>query len=106
MLIVLHQSGGGHGHSHGGGHSHQRGKKKKMETDTHDHEEVVVKKNVSRHNINVTAASIHVIGDFLQTVGVLITSYIVWFRVSWESRKFPSVYPFVSIVVVALVLLK
>ena len=79
MLAVLHQGGGGHGHSHGGGgQSHRLGKKNK----NYAHEEEVgKKKSALRNNINVTAASIHVIGDFLQTLGVLITSYIVWFRV-------------------------
>lgn len=85
MLCVLHQSG--HGHSHGGlSHS----KKKKEESDgsnessaSSDDREKPKKRKTLRDNINVTAASIHVIGDFLQTIGVLITSYIVWFRVSY-----------------------
>ena len=86
MLVVLHQ--GGHGHSHGGhshvGYSNDCARKKKAPKP----EEVKgEKKGVARHNINVTAASIHVIGDFLQTLGVLITSYIVWFRVSDKGGK-------------------
>lgn len=84
MLVVLHQ-GGGHGHSHGGGLTHSTKHVKKTNEKCSPREgdvEVKRKGGVLRHNINVTAASIHVIGDFLQTLGVLITSYIVWFRVS------------------------
>ena len=82
MMVVLHQ--GGHGHSHGGhshvGYSNDTARKKQEEVKGE-------KKGVARHNINVTAASIHVIGDLLQTLGVLITSYIVWFRVSDKGGK-------------------
>lgn len=33
-------------------------------------------------NINLRAAAIHVIGDFIQSVGVLIASIIIYFKVS------------------------
>jgi len=48
----------GHGHSHGG-HSHH--------STSSDH----------RGHINVRAAAIHVLGDFIQAVGVLIASFII-----------------------------
>lgn len=35
----------------------------------------------SRENINVRAAYIHVIGDFLQSFGVFTAALIVYFRV-------------------------
>jgi len=59
MLIIL----GGHGHSHGppGDHGHAH--------DAHDEE---------GENINLQAAQIHVIGDLLQTVGVIIASVLIW----------------------------
>ena len=38
-------------------------------------------KNGSEENINVRAAFIHVIGDLLQSVGVVIAGYIIWFKV-------------------------
>ena len=81
MLVVLHQ-GGGHGHSHGGTSQPDKKKKKKGGNNSSICNGKTKKKKL-RDNINVTAASIHVIGDFLQTIGVLITSYIVWFRVSF-----------------------
>ena len=52
-----HSHGLGHGHSHGLGHGHSHG---------HSHE-----------NMNVRAALIHVFGDLLQSVGVLIAAYII-----------------------------
>jgi zinc transporter 2 len=57
MGCSLHQ----HGHSHGPGtrepgHSHKEG------------------------NINVKAAFIHVIGDFLQSLGVLVAAIVIYFR--------------------------
>lgn len=57
MGCSLHQ----HGHSHGsgaadGGHSHKE------------------------DNINVKAAFIHVLGDFLQSLGVLVAAIVIYFR--------------------------
>ena len=58
MGCTLHQHG--HGHAHGGGSSGGHG---------HAHGE----------NINVRAAFIHVLGDFLQSVGVFIAALIIYF---------------------------
>ena len=54
MGASLHQ----HGHSHGGGHGHGRDQEA-----GHGHE------GGGKENINVKAAFIHVIGDFLQSLG-------------------------------------
>ncbi len=32
-------------------------------------------------NINVRAAFIHVIGDLIQSIGVVIAGYVIWFTV-------------------------
>lgn len=91
MCMVLHQHGhghGGHGHSHGG---HQKKKKKESEAALEDSENVmpgeegVVERRRRRRakkedrNINVRAAFIHVIGDLIQSVGVVIAGYVIWF---------------------------
>ena len=34
-------------------------------------------------NINLRAAAIHVIGDFIQSVGVLIAALIIYFKVKF-----------------------
>ncbi|KAL2773125.1 zinc transporter 2 isoform 1 [Daubentonia madagascariensis] len=62
MGLILHQSG--HGHSHGHAHS----------PDTSQQQE----------NPSVRAAFIHVIGDFLQSVGVLVAAYILYFKPEYK----------------------
>lgn len=64
MGLTLHQSGHGHSHSHG--HSH----------DTSQQQE----------NPSVRAAFIHVIGDLLQSLGVLVAAYILYFKVRAGDR--------------------
>ncbi|XGW14726.1 hypothetical protein V3C99_000754 [Haemonchus contortus] len=62
MGIVLHFGSGGHGHTHGGvSHGHSHGGK----------------------NVNVRAAFIHVIGDLIQSIGVLIAALVIKFT-GWE----------------------
>ncbi|XP_069940870.1 proton-coupled zinc antiporter SLC30A2 isoform X2 [Cherax quadricarinatus] len=67
--VVLHAGSGGHGHSHGGlGHSHsQSGRGASYDQDA------------SNNNINIRAAFIHVLGDLIQSIGVLIAAYIIRF---------------------------
>ncbi|KAM5248623.1 proton-coupled zinc antiporter SLC30A2 [Ctenodactylus gundi] len=64
MGLILHQSGHGHGHGHG--HSHD---------DTNQQQQ---------QNPSVRAAFIHVIGDFLQSLGVLVAAYIVYFKPEYK----------------------
>ena len=42
----------------------------------------VPRRKKEQRNINVQAAFIHVIGDLIQSVGVVIAAYIIRFRVS------------------------
>ena len=59
--LILHGVCGlGHGHSHGGGHGHG-----------HSHGAGDTK------HINIRAAAIHVLGDLLQSIGVLISSVLI-----------------------------
>lgn len=44
----------------------------------------VVKKKKKDSNINVKAAFIHVVGDFTQSVGVLIAAFIIFFKPEWK----------------------
>uniref|UniRef100_A0A1B6H9H4 Zinc transporter 2 n=1 Tax=Homalodisca liturata TaxID=320908 RepID=A0A1B6H9H4_9HEMI len=61
MGLTLHQ----HGHTHGGGSSHG-----------HSHGE--------SENINVRAAFIHVVGDFLQSFGVFVAALVIYFYPDWS----------------------
>ncbi|KAJ3639687.1 hypothetical protein Zmor_003031 [Zophobas morio] len=63
MGLTLHQ----HGHTHGGGSSHSHGG-----GSSHSHD-----------NINVRAAFIHVIGDFLQSFGVFVAAAVIYFKEDW-----------------------
>lgn len=66
MGLTLHQ----HGHTHGGGSSHSHG--------GNDH------KHSHEQNINVRAAYIHVIGDFLQSFGVLVAAIVIYYKPEWN----------------------
>ncbi|XP_052866101.1 proton-coupled zinc antiporter SLC30A2 [Anopheles cruzii] len=59
MGATLHH----HGHSHGGGGA------------AHHHEE---------ENINVRAAFIHVLSDFVQSLGVFIAALVIYFKPEWN----------------------
>jgi solute carrier family 30 (zinc transporter), member 2 len=77
----------GHGHSHGGsdhesdhGHGHGHGdvelgngSKKSDKTKSHQLE-----------NLNIQAAYIHALGDFLQSIGVCIAGALIWYNPSWQ----------------------
>ena len=110
MCMVLHQHDHGHshgGHSHGSpSHTHGgarwkalfwRKKKEEQRTEAEQQDDEVAaagsaeeglaemrrpQKKKEQRNINVHAAFIHVIGDLIQSVGVVIAAYIIRFRVS------------------------
>ncbi|XP_078486682.1 proton-coupled zinc antiporter SLC30A2 [Ciona intestinalis] len=81
MGLVLHEHSHTHGHSHGhshAGHSHDH--------NDHDHE---AGSNASSHdedsgNVNVRAAFIHVIGDLLQSLGVLTAAFVIYFKPEYK----------------------
>ncbi|KAF0294719.1 Zinc transporter 2 [Amphibalanus amphitrite] len=71
MGALLHGRclGSGHGHSHGlsSSHSHSHG---------HSHGG----ERSATENINVRAATIHVLGDLIQSIGVLVAALIIKFK--------------------------
>ncbi|XP_011256759.1 zinc transporter 2-like isoform X1 [Camponotus floridanus] len=71
MGLSLHQ----HGHSHGG---HNHGGNNDLENVLDDD------LKAEKKNINVRAAFIHVLGDFIQSVGVLIAALIIYFKPTWS----------------------
>jgi len=91
-----HSHGNGHGHSHGGGHGDSHGEEHEN-TDTiinaeplvvdivtgQDREEVINARKPKK-NINVRAAIIHVIGDFVQSVGVLCAALLIKFKPQYK----------------------
>lgn len=97
MALTLHQSG--HGHSHGGlssnghGHSHEK-KKGHNHNGNHSHnyqENVDVEHNAANHrkrsqqvNASVRAAFVHVVGDLLQSISVLVSALIIFFKPEYK----------------------
>ena len=114
-----HSHGGGHGHSHGGGHGHSHGSgshshgarkhsiledEKKTKDEAKEEEEGLRdgrtrrrrKRNFDFRNINVRAAFIHTIGDLVQSIGVIVAGYIIWFKVSLSPSVCVCVNLFIS----------
>jgi zinc transporter 2 len=90
MLVVLHP------HSHGHSHSHSNSKETSLNDLSKENDSKIdeerrkssgrlkwrpLKKHGLVDNINVRAAFIHVIGDLIQSIGVVIAGYIIWFKV-------------------------
>ena len=91
MCMVLHQ----HDHSHGHVHGHKHGSNKANDSNAipvNDEKQannkqvtpvkIQNRKKDGHKNINVRAAFIHVIGDLIQSIGVVIAGYIIKFFVS------------------------
>uniref|UniRef100_A0A0N5A7D2 Zinc transporter 2 n=1 Tax=Parastrongyloides trichosuri TaxID=131310 RepID=A0A0N5A7D2_PARTI len=80
---VLFFSGNSHMHSHGSssshGHSHDDDD---FEDGGHEHSHEDSNNN-KKQNINIKAAFIHIIGDLIQSIGVLIAALIIKFT-GWE----------------------
>lgn len=80
-------SNGEHGHSHGDveqGHSHHESSHGHGHEDSHPDEVATIESKDDASNINLRAAAIHVIGDFIQSIGVLIAATIIYF---WPEYK-------------------
>ncbi len=62
----------GHSRTHEHSHKHSQGQEQK-----HKHEH-------KHDDINLRAAFIHVIGDLIQSAGVLVASALIWYRPQWR----------------------
>jgi len=78
---------GGHGHSHGGmsstNHSHSHGTPETLPVTMAPVIEQTAHTTGGEVNINVRAAFIHVLGDMIQSVGVLIAALIILWKKEW-----------------------
>ncbi|KAJ6940630.1 hypothetical protein NC651_006690 [Populus alba x Populus x berolinensis] len=109
-LVLGHDHGHDHDHNHGTGHSHgmtvtahhrhddehpkHAGNHPKHSKDEHrhaheEHVEPLLDKKEARHekkqrNINVQGAYIHVLGDSIQSIGVMIGGAIIWYKPEWK----------------------
>ncbi|MCJ8746369.1 hypothetical protein PDJAM_G00141090 [Pangasius djambal] len=88
MAFTLYQSG--HGHSHGGlsahGHGHNHAKKKNPSRTSANYHSLENQghRNKTQENASVRAAFVHVIGDLLQSVSVLVSALIIFFRPEYK----------------------
>merc|ERR1712002_33403 len=78
-----HNNGQTHGHSHGHGHSHELNKKDEKDAILKDCEDASLNNNSSR-NMNVRAAFIHVLGDFIHSLGILTAAITIFVRPEWK----------------------
>ncbi|XP_031376729.1 metal tolerance protein 1-like isoform X2 [Punica granatum] len=101
--------GRGRGHGHGHGHSHSHDHEHDESHDHHDHHEEDLehadehhhsheadgtepllktskpkKKQQSGLNINLQGAYLHVLGDSIQSIGVMIGGAIIWYKPEWK----------------------
>lgn len=89
-----HSHGGSHGHSHS--HSHSHGEKKHKEHGHshggdlengghgHAHGKKEKKEKKKLENLNIQAAYVHALGDFIQSVGVCLAGGLIWYNPAWQ----------------------
>ncbi|MES1910607.1 MAG: hypothetical protein MHM6MM_003178 [Cercozoa sp. M6MM] len=86
LMSTLHQGGhghshGGHGHSHGGhshSHSHSHSHVHAHDADCDDDDDIEVDEGAASASVNVRAAYIHILGDLIQSIGVVIAAVLIW----------------------------
>ncbi|XP_047338660.1 metal tolerance protein 1-like [Impatiens glandulifera] len=94
IMAVLLGHDHGHGHSHGDhdhdhnghGHSHGDHDHDHHEHDHGDEEQPLIKdgKKKKTRNINVQGAYLHVLGDSIQSIGVMIGGGLIWWKPQWK----------------------
>ncbi|KAK2920910.1 proton-coupled zinc antiporter SLC30A8 [Channa argus] len=97
MALTLHQSGHGHSHgglsSHGHGDNHKKGKRcSHISNHAHlnnDHVDVEQKaadsgRRAEQANASVRAAFVHVVGDLFQSLSVLVSAIIIFFKPEYK----------------------
>lgn len=86
MALTLHQSG--HGHSHGGlsshGHSHSQKNESNHSNNVQDLEHNDNGQRAQQANASVRAAFVHVVGDLLQSLSVLVSAIIIFFKPEYK----------------------
>ncbi|KAJ0716634.1 putative cation efflux protein [Helianthus annuus] len=89
MIFILgHDHGHGHHHAHHdhnhedeGTHVHGLSVHRHQHSETH---EPLLENKTKRSNINVQGAYLHVLGDLIQSIGVMIGAAIIWYNPKWK----------------------
>ena len=117
LFLHEHDHGaGGHDHSHGHGHSHSHGHEHTHAEDTHAESSTATASSPrhathNHHSINIAAKGmdlgmlgvlIHVMGDALNNIGVIIAALIIWLTNS-SSRFYadPAVSLWIALMILA-----
>jgi zinc transporter 2 len=92
----------GHGHAHAHGHSHGDHENHDHHYDYHDHhhdhdhhhhdhdiekgssKKKDKKKKKRLENLNIEAAYVHALGDFIQSAGVCVAGGLIWYNPAWQ----------------------
>ncbi|PKA56199.1 Metal tolerance protein 1 [Apostasia shenzhenica] len=82
-----HHKGNSHDHVHDHDHEHAEGHHHR-----HEHREPLLKHlqdsspptKQQRRNINVHSAYLHVLGDSIQSIGVMIGGAVIWYKPEWK----------------------
>ncbi|KAF8053669.1 hypothetical protein N665_1386s0003 [Sinapis alba] len=81
MIVVL---GHDHGHCHSDNHIHIHSHDHLHVHGHGDNAEKLLEKSKERRNINVQGAYLHVLGDLIQSVGVMIGGGMIWYNPKWK----------------------
>ncbi|CAL9774619.1 unnamed protein product, partial [Musa acuminata subsp. burmannicoides] len=84
-----HEHDAEHGHSHATGHNHAEDSRNKehLKPLLHQSEEALASREDAKEktrNINVHSAYLHVLGDSVQSIGVMIGGAIIWWKPEWK----------------------
>ncbi|CAH0514405.1 unnamed protein product [Peronospora belbahrii] len=99
-----HAGGNDHGHSHAGdsdhghndggdSHGHGHGSTSSSHDSSHNHShgyeslengQVSLSSHKKLENLNIQAAYIHALGDFIQSIGVCIAGGLIWYKPEWQ----------------------
>ncbi|XP_047315702.1 metal tolerance protein 1-like [Impatiens glandulifera] len=82
-----HEHGHEHNHEHGHSHNHGHGHGEGDDVDHHEHEQPLIKTTTAKkkaRNINVQGAYLHVLGDSIQSIGVMIGGGLIWWKPEWK----------------------
>jgi zinc transporter 2 len=80
-----HHHGHDHGHDHGHGHAHDHDHDhhKHADDEQHSHDHDHGEQKTERRNINIDAAYLHVLGDMIMSIGVVIASSFILYNNEW-----------------------
>ncbi|CAD6442095.1 e8efd19c-7341-4ced-b006-7e6c30f09fd3 [Sclerotinia trifoliorum] len=99
-----HSDAHAHSHDHGvGGHHHEHHTSRQSKHAAHNHNNKSKKSGGHGHNhddMGMNAMILHVIGDALGNVGVIVTALIIWLT-NWPGRLYadPAVSLFITIII-------